>query len=106
MTGSESTASNCDYCPQAIYTLLDSLWLKNCLCIRAKEEPFSYHGDSGAVLFESDRELRLRGFGIIFGIHKHSYGRITLASNGKPTLLELIIIKLSRNGPQSYYVLV
>lgn len=80
LTDLTNPIDSCNYCSKATETLRDTLWLHNCLCIKSKEQ-FSDKGDSGAVLFEIDQNIKFRGFGIMFGVHFHSYRCYALASS-------------------------
>lgn len=75
-------------------TLNDKVWWKNCLCIDrpydpAKGDASSAGGDSGAVIFEIEKNKSLLGFGIIFAQQCHSYGSCAVASPLLPALQTL-----------------
>ena len=96
------TLPPCSYCTEDRITLRDSVWWKNCLCIdcpcdQATGERFSAEGDSGAVIFEIERDGSLLGFGIIFAQQCHSYGPCALASPLRPAL-ETLSRKISQKA--------
>ena len=72
-------------------------WHYNCLCIPSEiYPPFSYYGDSGAVIFEKCDEGSvepkcLSGFGVLFGVFETGYKSFALASP-----LEVVLKKLSQ----------
>ena len=85
---------SCVCCTVDKKTLNDKVWWKNCLCIDrpydpAKGDAFSAGGDSGAVIFEIEKNKSLLGFGIIFAQQCHSYGSCALASPLLPALQTL-----------------
>ena len=96
------TLPPCSYCEEDRITLRDSVWWKNCLCIDTPYDPvtgerFSAEGDSGAVIFEVERDESLLGFGIIFAQQCHSFGPCTLASPLRPAL-ETLSRNISQNA--------
>ena len=75
----------CDSCSVDTQVLIDSLWMKNCLMIdrigeSKRETYFTASGDSGSLLFEIDKNDKLLGFGIIFGLLENNLFRVATAS--------------------------
>lgn len=83
----------CHDCKEGRATLHESLWLKNCLCIRSGRFPFADEGDSGAVIFErhGNGSACLRGFGVIFAVHYAAFKFYAIASP-----LEVVLQALSQ----------
>ena len=72
----------------------DFLWHRNCILIPNNENFFSYHGDSGAVIFEKSKQhpQAMPGFGIVIGglFPKHS-ASLTIAVPLRVALEQLSI---------------
>lgn len=78
-------SDNCVSCSVDTQVLIDSLWMKNCLMIDRigesdRETYFTASGDSGSLLFEIDKNDKLLGFGIIFGLLENNLFRVATAS--------------------------
>ena len=91
---------DCDSCRKDTQVLREWLWMKNCLLISPPSDgvfqrtDFAKLGDSGSLLFEVDRNEKLLGFGINFGVLANNYFIATTASP-----LQVALETLSRQLP-------
>lgn len=90
---------DCDSCRKDTQVLREWLWMKNCLLISPPSDvfqttEFAKLGDSGSLLFEVDRNEKLLGFGINFGLLANNFFIATTASP-----LQVALETLSRQLP-------
>ena len=93
----------CGKCKQIEQAMCEALWFRRCLCIQQEmAKRFAGDGDSGSVIFQKiekitplgEKNVTLKGLGLLFGILEHQYHRYIMASP-----LQVVLEALSKDLP-------